>query len=158
MQIYIKYILKLISYGIFYFIPRNRNIWLFRGFADKFIDNSKALFLYVNKEQPEINAIWITNNEETYKIVKSFNYKCYMKRSFKGWYYSLVSKYQFYGDYNDFITSSGAITINLWHGTPLKKIEFDIKTGPLKLLFNNSLRSKINYAHLYRKPDYVVIL
>lgn len=153
---YLKYLLKIILYIIFYLIPRNKNIWLFRGFADKFIDNSKALFLYVNKEQPKIKAIWITSHQSTYNIVKSLNFECVMKRSFKGIYYSLLSKYQFYGDYNDFVTSAGAVTINLWHGTPLKKIEFDIKKGCLSVLFDNSLKSKINYAHIYRKPNYIL--
>lgn len=155
-MIYIKYLLKLILFSIFFVIPRNKKIWLFRGFADRFIDNSKSLFIYINKEQPKIKAIWITNNQETYNIVKSLGYNCFMMNSIKGLYYSLIGKYHFYGDYNDFITSSGAIAINLWHGTPLKKIEFDIKTGPLEKLFNNRFVSRIKYPHLYRKPDYII--
>ena len=151
----LKYIIKKILYSLIGLFPRNSKIWIFRGFADKYVDNSKYLFEYVN-QNTELLAIWITNNIDTYLILKNKNKKCYMKYSFLGLYYAIRGKFHFYGDYNDYLTSAGAITVNLWHGTPIKKIEFDIKQGPLKYIFNNTLKSKISFLHIYRKPDYII--
>ena len=152
----LKFLLKYILYVLSKIFYRKKRIWVFKGFADKYIDNSKSLFEYVNKYKKSIKAIWITSDFDTCNKVKSLKYECYMKNSIKGIYYLLNSKFYFYGDYVDYSTSNGAITINLWHGLPMKKIEFDIKSGSLKALFNNSVKSRIKYPHLYHKPNYVI--
>ena len=46
-------------------MPRRNNLWLFGargGFS--FSDNSKYLFLYIQKECKGIDAIWITKNRK----------------------------------------------------------------------------------------------
>lgn len=136
-------------------IKRDKNIWIFRGFADNYVDNSKYLLEYVNSNT-NITSIWLTNKVDTCEEVIKKGFSCYMKKSIKGIYFAIKAKFHFYGDYNDYLTSQGAITINLWHGIPLKKIEFDISTGPLKNIFDGSSKSKRLYHHIYKKPNYVL--
>ena len=136
-------------------IPKNQKLWIFRGFADNYVDNSKYLFEYVNNEL-SITPIWLTNKKDVCEEIVKKGFRCYMKKSIKGIYFAIRAKFHFYGDYNDYITSHGAIAINLWHGIPLKKIEFDIKVGPLKSIFDGSINSKKLYPHIYKKPTYVL--
>jgi len=137
-------------------IPKNKKIWTFKGFADKYIDNSKCLFEYVNSNHSAITPIWITANKDTFELVLSTGNRVYLKYSIKGLCYSLIAKVNFYGDYCDIMTNGGSLRVNLWHGIALKKIEFDVNTGPLRSLFNGSLWSRLEYPWLYSKPDYVI--
>src|SRR5690606_16135195 len=71
-------------------------------------------------------------------------------------YHCLTAKVYIYTCYVSDISykfSGGAFCVNLWHGIPLKKIEFDILQGYIKKKFNNSLKSKIKYPDIYRKAD-----
>lgn len=124
------YILNLPLYWIARLVPKDENIWIFGAwFGEKYADNSKYLFEYVNKNHPEIRAIWITKNEETLSMLKNKNFECYKAYSFNSYIYSSRSMYGFVsvgsGDINFFIPPK--FTINLWHGIPLKKIGFDDK-------------------------------
>jgi len=133
--------LKIIVKGLFYlsvgyfvyfaslFIPKNRNIWIFGSwFGQKFADNPKYLFLYVKKFHPEIRAIWLTNNKNVLSFFNNQNWEAYKINSLKG-YISILRS-------NCIIISSGLSDVlggisrffkvrkvQLWHGTPLKKLE-----------------------------------
>jgi len=118
-------------YWLSYIIPKDKNLWIFGAwFGDRYADNSKYLFEYVNKYHPEIKAIWLTRNQDTYKLVKKKGYRVYKTYSLKGVYYSLRAKVGIVStglnDINMYLTGNMQI-IQLWHGTPLKKIMFDDK-------------------------------
>jgi len=131
----IKFFKKLVTYSInlipFYIsrlIPKDENLWIFGSwFGEKYSDNTKYLFEYVNKYHPEIKAIWLTKNKETLNLVRSKGYKAYLSYSIKGYLYSAKAKYSFittsFSDINTFIPTT--IIVNLWHGIPLKKIGYD---------------------------------
>lgn len=124
------YLLNLPLYWIARLVPKDENIWIFGAwFGEKYADNSKYMFEYVNKNHPEIRAIWLTKKEETEELIKSKGYEVYKTYSLKGYFYSSKSNYSFIsvgaGDVNFFIPAKNII--NLWHGCPLKKIGFDDK-------------------------------
>ena len=111
-------------------IPKDKNIWIFGAwFGEKYGDNSKYLFEYVNKNHPEIRAIWLTKNKETLNIIRKKGYKVYYSYSFMGYLYSLRACFSFistgFNDINHFVFTK--FYINLWHGIPLKKIVYDDK-------------------------------
>ena len=113
------------------FIKRDKNIWIFGAwFGDKYTDNPKYLFEYVNKHNPEIKAIWLTTDKKTLKMLKHKGYKAYFTYSFAGYFYSMIAKYSFictcFSDINKYTVSNQKV-INLWHGIPLKKIMNDNK-------------------------------
>lgn len=127
-------------------IPKNKNLWIFGAwFGDKYADNSKYLFEYVNKNNPEIRAIWVTNNEITYKLVKKEGYEVYYKDSLKGYLYSSFSRVGIISTgVNDIIpyTTGRMKIVQLWHGTPLKKIMYDDNISA-NLNNKNSFKQKI---------------
>lgn len=152
---FILRILLLISY----IIPKNKNIWLFGSFGGSFNDNAKYLFLHICENHPEIKAIWISNNKNTVKFLQDKNFNSYYKWSMKGLFYSFIGKVYFYNAYISDIntwTHGNAIKVNLWHGTPMKKIEFDISRGTISHIFNNSIKSKFFYPNQYTKADYIL--
>lgn len=161
---YINYIFKFIfGYPLYFisgFVPRNKNIWVFGSFGI-FNDNSRYLYQYiVNNPQLGIEPIWISSNTQSVEEASQYG-KAYRKISLKGLYYSLIAKVYIFSSYVsdiNFFTSRNAITVNLWHGIPLKKIEFDIRTEPLVKVFHqaNIVRKIVSPAIHMTKYDFVL--
>ncbi|MBK2255831.1 CDP-glycerol glycerophosphotransferase family protein [Francisella philomiragia] len=142
-----------------YLFPRNKNIWVFGSFNGCFNDNSKYLFLDIYENHQEITPVWISENKKLVSDLRKKKIKAYYKWSLVGIYFCLRGKVYFYNAYITDINNyfyAGAIRFNLWHGTPMKKIEFDIKKGKLATVFNNSLRAKIINDKHYIKPSYIL--
>ena len=116
-------------YFITYLIPKKKNLWVFGSwFGEKYCDNSKYLFEYVCKNQPEIRPVWLTNNIMALKLVRSKGFEACKSYSLKGTWISMRARVgvisTWYGDLNRY-TVSNMLIVQLWHGTPLKKIERD---------------------------------
>ena len=145
--------------GLSSFVPRNEKSWVFGSFGGSFNDNSKYLYLYITDNNPEILATWISGNKSTVKMLQAKGLKSYYKWSICGLYYSLTAKYYVYNSYVSDInnwTHGNTIRINLWHGIPIKKIEFDIKKGIISHIFNHSFKSKFYYSNHYTKPNLIL--
>ena len=140
-------------------IIRNKNIWIFGAwFGQKYSDNSKWLYEYVIKNNPEIYPVWITKNKDIYLKLKQENKNVCLSHSLKGIYYCLHAKYAFLTngveDVNMYFIN-GATQIWLWHGMPLKKILKS--TDKWKQLTKFQLKkSKIINPYNYLNPDYTV--
>lgn len=150
-------LLKRVFYFFSGFSIRDKKKWVFASHTT-FGDNSRYLF---EEEYNPNNTrrIWIAKSEKEYLIVKSFGHECYRKNTIKAIFHSLTSKYFIYTCYVSevgFQYSRNAVCINLWHGLPIKKIEFDIKSGRLSKKFNNSITSKIKHPEIYKKPDFLL--
>ncbi|MBS9767520.1 MAG: CDP-glycerol glycerophosphotransferase family protein [Flavobacteriaceae bacterium] len=141
--------------GLSRIFPRNKNIYLFGSYSGSFAHNSKYLFLHISENYPNIKAVWISNNKNIIKHIRHKGFNAYHKYSFYGIYYSLIGKCYFYDfsllDINIF-AHSGAIKINLWHGVPIKKIEFDMQIPR----FSNNFKNRLLYPEVYIKPDYIL--
>ena len=47
-------------------------------FGNKFADNSRYLFQYLDKNKEELgltHVVWVTRNKDTYSILKNMNYE-----------------------------------------------------------------------------------
>jgi len=125
------YLLNLPLYWISKLIPKDKNIWVFGAwFGERYADNSKYLFEYVNKYHPEIIAVWLTNNRDVYKSLKKKGYRVFMKKSFIGLWIAIKAKVAVVcqskrEDLYPFICDKKTIVVQLWHGIPLKKIGYD---------------------------------
>ncbi|WP_059021733.1 CDP-glycerol glycerophosphotransferase family protein [Vibrio coralliirubri] len=109
------------------FIPKNKNLWVFGAWqGQKYGDNSKYLFEYVSKEK-NVRAVWITKNKRIVTELKSSGYEVKYLYSFDAIAILLRAKVNIYNvshyDIAPWIPSP--ILVNLWHGTPLKKIGYD---------------------------------
>jgi len=165
---YIK-LLQIFLFPIYWlsgFIKRDDKIWVFGSYHNLFNDNSKYLFIYSNevKKKYNIKPIWITGSIDVNKYLNNIGFESYMRWSIKGIYFSIVAEKYFYSSYSSDInvwTSRNATMINLWHGIPLKVIEFDIKKGKLKDKYNSDswfIKNiyKIVSFSIYRKHDYIL--
>ena len=146
---------------LLHFFPRNKKVWLFGAAQNKFIDNSKYLFIYVNSMHKDVRPIWLTASKEVIYAVRSMGFQAYHRWSLRGLWFAASAKYWFYTSYVSDINyyfRSGACLINLWHGTPFKKIEFDIDNGPLFQLYHNPgfIKRWITYAGNFVRPDYLI--
>jgi len=149
-------------YLISFFIPKDKSIWLFGSGQNRFTENAKFLFIYISKQQNSgIKPIWISGDRALCEKLKKQNYKALYRWSIKGLYISLRAKYYFYNIYPtdiNFYTSGNATLINLWHGIPLKQIEFDVETGDLNKWYNTgwSYIYMIFKPYVFKKADYVL--
>lgn len=116
-------------YWVSYFVPKSKNIWLFGawgGFGRG--DNPEAFFNYVTQYHPEVKAVWLTRSKNVYDHFKRRKCTIYYTNSIKAFFVSLRAKigiincYKF--DLNRFCLNRTKL-IQLWHGTPIKKIEND---------------------------------
>ncbi|HHR5900995.1 TPA: CDP-glycerol glycerophosphotransferase family protein [Providencia alcalifaciens] len=153
----VKGILLLISYPIYpisFLFPRSKKKWLFGSFG-KFNDNSRYLFEYCVKNEVTINAYWVSKNKNEYIYVRKLGFPTIYKYSLSGFFHLLTSKVYIYSSYVNnisFFTSGNAVLVNLWHGIPLKKIEFDISTPPLNEYFKDAnWVMKALYPHHHKR-------
>ncbi len=106
--------------------PKKGNLIIF-GNTYGYQDNPKYLFEYCMKNCPELNCIWIYKNPPE-DIPSQYKEQFLYSYSFKGLRYQLQSKINIvtcgFGDISRF-SIFNTINIQLWHGTPLKKIILD---------------------------------
>ena len=158
-----KFFAYLICYCIYPFsflFPRRKKKWAFGSFRGAFNDNAKYLFIYVSEQMPEITCAWISFNKDTVRVIRAKGLKAYHVFSLKGIGYALTSKYWFFNAYSSdimFCLSGGAKQVNLWHGLPLKRIEFDINSGLLADRYvKKTLKERYYHPEVFRHPDYMV--
>ncbi|MDA7697248.1 CDP-glycerol glycerophosphotransferase family protein [Gammaproteobacteria bacterium] len=140
--ILIKNIVFLPLWIISTIFPKSPNIWVFGAWeGSKYSDNSRYLFEYVLLHHPEIKSFWVASTNDCYEILKKNKLPVLKKYSFKGVFFSLRANLVICSngldDVNEFC-SSGSKKIMLWHGIPMKKIEYD----HLEII-DNGLRSNI---------------
>ena len=142
-------------------VPRRKNRWIFGSYSNAFNDNSKYLYINVVENHPEIDAIWITGNKKVSETINRAGGKALSRWSLKGFWACLTGKYWFYSAYVsdiNYYCSRNAILVNLWHGIPLKKIEFDIESGPLAERYHRSslIDRYVYWPSIFKRPDYVL--
>lgn len=137
------------------FIWRDKRVMLFGAWmGDKFTDNPRFLFQYLNdhKEEYDIKKlVWVTRNENVYKKLKLEGYDVYMMHSFKSFYYHFRAGVHFIcniefpkkGYAGDIMgqLSGHAIKINLFHGVGIKAGK---STGAINI--QRGLTGKLRYV------------
>lgn len=125
---------------LFHFVPRNKNLWLtgktsgweYTNNPPAFFDNSKYFFLYLLNNTDE-KVYWLSSSKAEIEKLTSMGLPVVRFPSLKGVYLLLRAKYTFhhYGpDQLNHILQRNAIQIDFWHGTPLKKIRYDVVQKP----------------------------
>lgn len=158
----IKFIVQFICYCFYPFsflFPRNKQKWTFGSFRGAFNDNAKYLFIETQRSHPEIQSAWISYNKKTVERLRAMKLTAYYLFTFKGFFHALTSKYWVYNAYTSdilFCLSGRATTVNLWHGVPIKSIEFDITEGPLADMYvKKTLYYRYFYPQVYKRPNYI---
>ena len=135
-----------VGYLMTFLVPKNQNLWVFGSwFGEKYTDNSKYLFEYVSKNHPELRAVWLTRDKTTSDFVRGRGFEAHLIDSLQGLLLRIRASTVIFDtgprDLNSFSSRAPARAkiVELWHGTPLKKILFD---GPLYLIPDPTSKQK----------------
>ncbi|MEL4430654.1 CDP-glycerol glycerophosphotransferase family protein [Shewanella mangrovisoli] len=150
-------LLKKCIFTLSWLVPRNANKAVLGCYKNRFADNSKYLFLHWQQTH-FMQTIWISGDKALIHTLKQQGYTAHSRWSLLGIYHALTAKYYVYnsyiGDINQWL-AAGAVRINLWHGSPLKKIEFDITTGPLAPKYQSRSLWHVGLQALHYHQEYV---
>jgi len=142
-------------------LPKNETIWCFGAPRERFVDNSKYMFLYAQKHYADIKCYWVSDDPKLLDELNQRGFRTVKRSSVKGMWIIARAQAVFYSCFVSevsFWLTSGAISVNLWHGLPLKKIEFDIKEGELQRKYAPSFSlEKLSWQLFnpvsFRRPD-----
>lgn len=148
-------------YGASYLSIRSDRTCVFGGGFDAF-SNGKHLALHLAREHPGIRVSWITHHRAAVQRIREGGLDAHYKWSIRGILWTLRARWVFVNSYSfdvNYWLTGGAVRINLWHGVPLKKLGFDITTGPLARVFQARGLRRLSYRLLssaYRRPDAMI--
>ncbi|MDP6726843.1 MAG: CDP-glycerol glycerophosphotransferase family protein [Candidatus Marinimicrobia bacterium] len=126
-------IISLIMFFVYWFsqlIPKKKKLWIFGAWnGEKYGDNTKFLFEYINNNKTEIRPVWLTRNQTAYDLIESKGFEVIWTYSIKGFLISMMAEKIFISvgikDVNRYVVNRKDV-IMMWHGgTPIKKIVFD---------------------------------
>ena len=137
-------------------IPKNKKVWVFGcSSGDYYKDNSKYLFEFMSRITG-YKAIWLTKNKGIYKKLNNQGKNCFYFYSLQGIFYSLIAKYIFISySYDDvgffcYLFPQRTKIVQLYHGTPLKRLEIEKNRSIL-----NKITKFILLSYLGRKFDFM---
>jgi CDP-glycerol glycerophosphotransferase (TagB/SpsB family) len=124
------YILLSPVYLIAKYIPKNNRLYAFgSSHGLHFADNSKYLFLYASRYVKNVKCVFVSRNKEVVKLLMDNGYNACYTFSLQGIVTAIRAKKCFISNSTHDIHTlliGGAEVIQLWHGTPLKAICYDI--------------------------------
>lgn len=125
---YLYYIFLLPICWLSLIFPKNNKLWVFGAwFGTRYSDNARYLFEYVRREK-DIKSIWITKNKDLISKIRRDGNNAFLSSSPLGIYYMLRAGVAIVSsglvDLNG-VLIHGAFKVNLWHGAPMKKLNFE---------------------------------
>ena len=157
---FVAYLVCYVFYPFSYLFPRTDKILVFGSYRGGFNDNSKYLFLYANEHIKDRKIVWISTKKSTVAHIRDLGFQAYYVASVRGLFYALRSGYWFVNSYTSdiaFCLAGRAKIVNLWHGVPMKAIEFGITKGDLaKRYVDKDIRDIFFHPAPFRRPDYMV--
>jgi CDP-glycerol glycerophosphotransferase (TagB/SpsB family) len=137
-------------------IQRDPSLCVFGATPNRFADNSAYLYLHLAQQSDRLRCVWITGSRALSERLRGAGFEAETRWSRRGILLCVragsyvVSSYA--SDVNRWL-AEGATLVNLWHGVPLKKIERDIDSGPLKLVYEDRQPMKAAFSDQMRTPD-----
>lgn len=140
-------------------IPKKDTIWIFGSWNGKtYSDNSKYLYEFAqNHKDTHIRPIWLTKKKSIVDELRMGGKECYLFYSLKGIYYSIIARVVVVSrTWNDlpltaFLTPHKTFYVQLWHGTPLKKLNKVLRGS-----FIAEILKKVFRAYIGRDYDLVI--
>lgn len=152
---------------------RDLKLYLFgSGHGDRFADNSKYLFLHFAKNHPDKQSVFVSKNKQVVCDLTRAGYQALDISTWKGKRTALRAGTCFISHSTHDIHPAlvgGARVVQLWHGTPLKKIAYDsMRPGQgigsrlkhwlrkVAFWFFPYLNTSMNFNHLVASSEKVV--
>jgi len=157
-------LLQSLLYFISFFVPKNKNIWIFGSWTgNTFSDNPKYLYLYIVKHYPQIRCIYICKDIKLVENLMKEGMEAYYYYSIKGCLLAMHARVAFitaaHYDVNAFCCAR-ILYIQLFHGTPIKKIYEDDRINQIKVIpkWKSFLIEKIlKFLVTVGQNDYITI-
>ena len=156
----IKVIMTTILPVLSFFVPKKKGLWIFGSWQGRnYSDNSKYMYEYIVNNHPEVNAVWITRNEKIASKLNAEGKIAYMRFSVRGIVACLRAEMAFETEGNQdispFLNNNKTITIQLWHGFPIKALKWKKENGKRKM----TPAKKMNKYHwISCSPQYTTIM
>ena len=134
---------------------------LFESFMGrKYVDSPKAIYEYMvnNKKFKDYEFVWFFNNPEDYKFLEKNHNTKVIKYGSKAYFkYYATSKYWITNSRvsDAIVKRKGQIYVQCWHGTPLKRLGFDIEVSGGNAM--NSLKD-IRYKYQVDSKKYTYMV
>ncbi|MDQ1483622.1 MAG: hypothetical protein QOF35_1698 [Actinomycetota bacterium] len=110
-------------------MPRDQHLVAMGAPLDRFADNAAYLFLHLSDQDGEvITPVWISGSARVVTLLRAQGYAAELRWSWAGIRTCLTAGTYVYSGYRSDISrwlSSGATTLCLWHGIPIKRIHTD---------------------------------
>lgn len=160
-----KILLNMLSL-IFRIVPRNKHLWItgkisgweYSNTPPAFFDNSKHFFLYLTNSTNE-KVYWLSSSVKEIEMLRRMNLPVVKFPSIRGVYLALRAKFSFhhYGpDQINHILQRGQVQLDFWHGTPLKKIRYDVvEKPPEKHNFYLDIMNKGGSEYIFSTSKYL---
>jgi len=143
------------------FVPKNSEIWVFGSYHNKFQDNTKYFFKYITNNRKNIKAFWLTDDNKTYHLLQDQGYNVLKKYSLQGFWVSARAKVIVIASYRTNVNPyaiRNAFVVNLYHGTFLKIIEFDIPPGYNKNIYQlMRVLNRLSVVFPFHKLNYDMV-
>ncbi len=110
---------------------KDRRLWVFGAWGGRsFSDNSRAMLEWVRAEQPDIKAVWLARDRALVAQLRARGIDATLAYGLRGYWLSAraavaVISNSRTGDINRFAVAGRTRVVQLWHGTPIKKIGRD---------------------------------
>lgn len=146
----------LMLYRAFQKLPVKENLVLFESFLGRsYSDNPKALYLYMQKNYPHLDLVWIFAQEPT-EDVKEACPNWVLKNSLAYYQAMARAKYWIFNTRQPVSLSKREETIYLqtWHGTPLKRLGLDMEE--VHMAGTNAIRYKRNFYNQAQEWNYLI--
>lgn len=115
-------------YLVSHVIPKDKKLWVFGAwFGQQYADNARYFFEYVQEDE-SIKAIWISKSKKIVSRIRNMGYTAFLSYSPRGIYYAVKANFAIVSSGNDDINralTASAVKVNLWHGTPMKKLMYE---------------------------------
>jgi len=160
MHRFIKKFFGHVLYILTSLLPRDKRKWIFASGNGVFTGNPKFFFLYIaNKHRDRIEPIWLSKNIDIIQTLRENGYKSYHISSLKGMWSAIRAGYSFKDGASsggfDIFLSGGSKTINLYHGSVIKKIALDCRTARSRNKIYQIIGKLIR--RILSKSDYVIV-
>jgi len=110
------------------YVKRDERLMLFGTNSNQFKDNTKYFFLYMSGKN-NYRSYWVSESKMIVENLRRLGLKAVHSSSYKLIFLVMKAKFIFVvsgiGNICKYSIGNNAIIINLWHGTPIKKIWFD---------------------------------
>ena len=131
-------------------IPRREELWVFGAWKGKlYADNAKYMFEYVNREHPQIRAVWIARDRAVVREVRAKGYQSYANHSLMGIFLCLRAGVALMTEDTHDISKvliSGSKMIQLWHGMGIKDVRKFVQPD-----ISRARAHYLKYAHPYER-------